>query len=436
MASGWEGWIMAQDQDGSSGQGEAGLAGRPAPRLRQAERRQTELRAMSLDELISDDHLARLVWQVVGRFDLAPLLDKVVAREGVAGHPQTDPKILVSLWLYATLDGVGSARALARLCTQHHAYQWLCGGVSINYHTLSDFRVAHADWLDRELARSLAGLIEAKQVSLASVAQDGLRVRAAAGGGSFRRAPRLKELLALAHARVAQLKAEVQADPAAQSKRRQAAQARAAKERLERVQAALAALAAAQERKQRNKGDPAQARVSTTDAEARVMRMPDGGFRPAFNVQFAAETEHGLVVGVAVTNSGADQDALDPMHQQVSAAHQVPANWLVDGGYVSQAGIEQVEGRGSRLHAPLGKALADRPSPAIGDWRARMQTDAAKTLYRQRGQTIEWVNACARRQGLVGVKLRGLNKVRAVALWHALAHNIGRILRTPALQAA
>jgi transposase len=152
-----EGWIMAQDQDGSSGQGEAGLAGRPAPRLRQAERRQTELRAMSLDELISDDHLARLVWQVVGRFDLAPLLDKVVAREGVAGHPQTDPKILVSLWLYATLDGVGSARALARLCTQHHAYQWLCGGVSINYHTLSDFRVAHADWLDRELARSLAG---------------------------------------------------------------------------------------------------------------------------------------------------------------------------------------------------------------------------------------------------------------------------------------
>lgn len=427
---------MAQDQDGSSEQAEAVLTGKPGPRLRQAERRQMELRAMSLDELISDDHLARLVWQMVERFDLAPLLDKVVAREGVAGHPQTDPKILVSLWLYATLEGVGSARALARLCEQHHAYRWLCGGVSINHHSLSDFRLAHAAWLDQQLARSLAGLVAAKQISLDSVAQDGLRVRAAAGGSSFRREPRLAELLALARARVDQLKAAVAADPAAQSKRRQAAQARAAQQRLERVEAALAAMPAAAERKQRNNGDPAQARVSTTDAEARVMKMPDGGFRPAFNVQFAAETEHGLVVGVAVTNSGADQDALDPMHRQVSTAHRAPDHWLVDGGYVSQTGIEQVQARGSRLHAPLGTALAACCSPAIGDWRARMQTEAAKALYRKRGQTIEWVNACARRQGLVSVNVRGLHKVRAVALWHALAHNISRILRTPALQAA
>jgi transposase len=405
-------------------------------RLREAERRQSELRAMSLDELISEDHLARLVWQMVDRFDLSPLLNKIVARAGVAGHPHTDPRIMVSLWLYATLDGVGSARELARLCEQHHAYRWLCGGVSVNYHSLSDFRLAHADWLDQELARGITGLLAAGQISLDSVAQDGMRVRASAGGSSFRRQPRLQAFVELAKARVAQLKAEVAADPAAQKTRRQAAAARAARERLQRVEAALAALPAAQERKKRNKGEPTQARVSTTDAEARVMKMPDGGWRPAFNVQFAAETEHGLVVGVAVTNSGADQDALDAMHQQVSAAFGAPANWLVDGGYISQDGIEQVAARGSKLHAPVGVALARCDSPPVRDWRTRMTTTAAHQLYRLRGQTIEWVNACTRRSGLYGVNVRGIKKVRAVALWHALAHNISRILRTPTLQAA
>jgi hypothetical protein len=235
---------------------------------------------------------------------------------------------------------------------------------------------------------------------------------------------------------VAQLKAEVASDPAAQSKRRRAAAERAARDRLARVEAALAALPEAQQRKQRNNGDAAKARVSTTDAEARVMKMPDGGFRPAFNVQYAAETKHGLVAGVAVTNSGADQDALDGMHQQVTTAYgRAPTNYLVDGGYVSQDGIEKVAERGSKVHAPLGKTLADSASKAIQDWRARMETDAGKALYRERGQTIEWVNAGARNDGLYGVTVRGLNKVRAVALWHGLAHNVRRFLSVPQLRA-
>ena len=249
-------------------------------RLREAERRQVELRAMSLDALIGEDHRARLVWRMVEGFDLSSLLAPVLSREGVAGHPQTDPKILVSLWLYATLEGIGSARALARLCEQHHAYRWLCGGVSVNHHTLSDFRVAHADWLDDELARGLAGLMAAGEVDLDSVAQDGMRVRASAGGSSFHRGPRLGRLLAAAQARVAQLKAEAAQDPEPQDKRRAAAARRAANERLARIEAALAALPQARARKKRNKGDPDEARVSTTDAEARVMKMPDGGFRP------------------------------------------------------------------------------------------------------------------------------------------------------------
>lgn len=408
-------------------------AGRGAPRLRRAERRQVALRASSLDELIEDDHLVRLVWQMVQRFELEPLLDRVAAREGTPGSPQTDPAILVALWLYATLDGIGSARELDELCERHHAYRWLCGGVGTNYHTLSDFRVEHADWLDRELSRGLASLMAAGEVSLDSVAHDGMRVRASAGTGSFRRQPRLAEFLSKAKARVEALKTELTSDPKRRT-RREAAAERAARERLARVEAALAALPEAAARKKRNKGKPEDARVSTTDAQARVMKMPDGGFRPAYNVQFAAETQHGLVAAVTVTTSGADQDALEDVHAKVTQSYgRAAGNWLVDGGYVSQEGIEAVETGGSKLHAPLGDALAKCDSPPIVAWRKRMQSEAGKTLYRLRGQTIEWVNAGARNDGLYGVLVRGVQKVRAVALWHAMAHNLRCIIRVPAL---
>lgn len=312
------------------------------------------------------------------------------------------------------------------------AYRWLCGGVGINYHTLSDFRVAHTEWLERELVRGLTGLMASGAVDLQTVAQDGLRVRASAGASSFRREPTLRELETLARQRVAALKPELGAEPPSRPSGltpRQAAQKRAAEDRLARIEAALAAMPEARVRKKRSKGEPNKARVSTSDAQARVMKMPDGGFRPAYNVQFCAETQHGLVMGVMVTTSGADQDALDPMHRQMTKAYDRPiANVLVDGGYVSQVGFEQVTERGSTIYAPLGTALADSTSQPIIDWRARMETEDAKTRYRLRGQTIEWVNACVRNNGLYRVTVRGQANVRAVALWHALSHNVRRML--------
>ncbi len=400
--------------------------------MNRAERRQVELRAVSLDELIEPGHLARLVWGVVQRFDLTPLLAGVEAREGEPGHAQTDPAILVALWLYATLEGVGSARELERLCEQHHAYRWLCGGVGVNYHGLSDFRVEHEAWLDAELTRGMASLLEAEAIDLDSVAQDGLRVRAAAGSGSVRRKQRLEEFVAVARARVAALKAELPREPGKRS-RKQAAMERAARERLERVEAALAAIPEAEARKQRNKGDVKKARVSTTDAEARIMHMPDGGFRPAYNVQFAAETRHGLVAAVAVTNSGGDADALDPMHAAVVGRYQrCPGHWLADGGFLSLPGIEAVTQRGSALLTPdTSKMLATCNHPAVLDWRAQMASAAGQTLYRLRAQTIEWVNAGARNRGLYRVNVRGLRKARVVALWQALAHNVSRALHNP-----
>ena len=273
-------------------------------------------------------------------------------------------------------------------------------------------------------------------VSVHTVAQDGLRVRASAAGSSFRREKRLREFARVAQERVAQLKVEVEHDPSAQKTRKQAAEERAARERTERIEAALAMIPEQRSRRKRNKGDPDEARVSTTDAEARVMKMPDGGFRPAYNVQLCAEATHGLVVGVDVTTSGADQDQLDPMHRRTcEALGAPPRDWLVDAGFVSSGGIEAVERRGSRVHAPL-TWLAEGVSAAVDTYRTRMRSEAGKARYRLRGQTIEWVNACARNRGLTAFNVRGRAKARAVVLWHALAHNVQRILTVPALAAA
>src|SRR5204863_7169925 len=161
--------------------------GQGAPRLREPRRDQIELRAMDIDSLIGDDHSARVIWRYVEGLDVSELEDRIKARGERPGHPAAAPRLLLALWLYATSDGVGSARALARLCESHDAYRWLCGGVSVNHHTLGDFRIGCAALLDRLLSEHLAALAEAGVVDLARLAQDGVRVRANAGTGSFRR---------------------------------------------------------------------------------------------------------------------------------------------------------------------------------------------------------------------------------------------------------
>jgi transposase len=322
-----------------------------APRLRKAERSQVSLHASSLDDLIAADHPARLVWRFVEGLDVSELLAGIRSVEGHVGHPAADPRILVALWLFATIDGVGSARRLAALCGSHAAYRWLCGGVSMNHKTLSDLRTAHADWLDRTLTASVAVLLHKGLVRLERVAQDGMKVRASAGAASFRRRESLEACRREAAERVRALKAEVAADPAQASRRQRAAQIRAAVEREARIAAALAALPAVAAKRPAAEADTA--RVSTTDPQARVMKMADGGFRPAFNVQFAAETEHRLIVGVAVTDSGGDQPHLEPMAEQIAGRFgTLPRAMLADGGFVNLGAIDRLERRGVTLYAP------------------------------------------------------------------------------------
>lgn len=261
-----------------------GVAGR-RPRLRLPERRQVELRAVSLDQLLPPEHRVRQVWAFATRLDLAPLLARIKAVEGRAGHPPADPRLLAALWLYATVEGVGSARELARLCREHMAYQWLCGGVGMNHRTLGGFRVAHGALLEQLLTDGFAALLRAGIASLERVAQDGMRVRAGAGAASFRRRSTLEGCRRAAMARVAQLRAELDADPGAASRRQAGARERAARERQERVERALAAAEelgrqrAARAPKSGRDGavaDTKEPRASTTDPEARVMKMADG----------------------------------------------------------------------------------------------------------------------------------------------------------------
>ena len=403
----------------------------PPPRLRSPDRTAV-LDATPINGLLDDDHQARVVWEFCRQLDVTPLTAPLRSRDGRPGRAALDPRLAIALWLYAILEGVGSARQLARLCAQHNAFRWLCGGVTVNYHTLADVRVEHLDFLDALLTHSVAVLREQGLVDLNRVAHDGTRVRASAGAASFRRKPTLEECLLEAEDQVARLKEEMDDDPSAGSRRQAAARERAARERVERVEAALKRLPELEVKKKSD--ERAKARCSTTDAEATVMKMADGGYRPAYNVHFAADTTSLVIVGVDVLTTGSDQGQLMPMVAQIHERHGMdPAEYLADGGFGRHADIEAVTGCGTTVYAPVPApkdASRDRhqrlPSdgPVIGAWRERMGTEAAKAIYKDRAATAECVNAQARNRGLRQFVVRGLSKVKAVAMWFAVAHNV------------
>ena len=408
---------------------------RGAPRVVTADRSQVELRSFDLDSLIPPQHRARLLWQVLERFDLRKFAEPIKAREGQPGRAATDPKVLVAVWLYATADGVGSAREVDRLCREHRAYEWLCGKVAMNYHTLSDFRVRHGAALDELLTQILAVLMHQGLLKVRRVSQDGLRVRASAGSRSFRRAATLKKCLRQARQQVEAVKRL--ADDGAVSARQRAARERAARERAERVAAAITALEQLQRRRQKKRGGQTakgEARGSTTDPQAHTMRMPDGGFRPAYNVQFAADTATGVIVGVAATAVGSDGGQAQPMVEQIERrTGESPAEVLADGGYPDRRTINALDRQGVTLYAPVadrgagvdGSELRSSDSAAAQRWRARMSTPEAKEIYKQRAATSERVNADVRtHRTLDRFGVRGLGKVTCVALWNAIAFNL------------
>jgi transposase len=394
---------------------------------------------VDLDSLIGEDHAARIIWGYVEGLDLSELEDQIKARGERPGHPATTPRLLLALWLYATSDGIGSARAVERLCASHDAYRWLCGGVSVNHHTLGDFRVDIVDLLDRLLIEHLAALAEAGLVDLDTLAQDGVRIRANAGTGSFRREATLDHHLALAQAVVEELKREVAAHPEASNQRLRAAKQRAARERSERVQKAQTALAEIKQKRQKlkeknggNGKKPKEPRASTTDADARIMKMADAGFRPAYNVQVVSAAGEQIVVAVAVGNNSSDRGLMRPMLEQLNTRlGQLPQRHIVDGGFCSAEDIEWAHDQGVAVYCPptQSKGGVDPYLPRHSDgagvlaWRERMASEAGKEQYGLR-VICECIHARWRNWDLRQVTVRGINKVRAVALWYALTNNV------------
>ncbi len=408
-------------------------------RLREPVRDQIELRAVDLDSLIGLDHPARVIWAYAAALDLSLLEDGVKAREHRAGQAPASPRLLLALWLYGTSEGVGSARALARLCLAHDAYRWLCGGVSVNYHGLADFRVAHPDLLDRLLSEHVAALSAAGVIDLDEVVQDGVRVRASAGSGSFRRAKSLRKELKKARRLVARLKQERDDDPDAGNRRRAAARARAARERQARVEAALAkAGELAAERKRRAKTNKAAVsrqkapRSSTTDPEVRVMKMADGGFRPAYNCQLGSVAEGQIVLAATAETNGSDRGLMRPMLDDLERRYgRRPKRYLVDGGFNKNDDTEWAAERGIKVYGPpvRSKHGSDPYAPRADDgpgtaaWRKRMNSPHGKSVYKRRAKG-ECINARFRQWGLYRLTVRGAKKAGTVLHWFALANNI------------
>ena len=412
-------------------------AGRP--RLREPVRDQVELRAVDLDRLIGADHSARVIWDYVQKLDLSSLERAVRAREHTPGQAPASPRLLLALWLYATSEGVGSARALARLCESHDAYRWLCGGVSVNYHGLADFRTADSDLLDRLLTENVATLSAANVINLNEVVQDGVRVRASAGAASFRRSKTLHKELRKAQRRVAQLKQEVHDDPDASNRRIRAADERAARETEARVKAALAKLAEIEaERERRAKTNKKQVakqkepRASTTDPQARIMKMADGGYRPAYNCQLGTVAEGQIVVAVETTAVGSDRGLMPPMLTQIDRRHgRKPRRYLVDGGFNKNEDTEWAAGIGVNVYGPPIRSKHDTDpyaprrddGPGVAAWRKRMKSPHGKAVYKRRTMG-ECINARFRQWNLRQFVVRGLRKVQAVLSLFALANNI------------
>jgi transposase len=418
-------------------------------RFIRADRVQTRFDFIDLEALLPSDHRARIVMRFVEGLDLSALYDAIKAREGEPGRPPPDPAVLMGLWLYATIEGVGSARQLDRLAQSDLAYRWIAGGVPLNYHGLADFRVAHVEVLDRLLTESVTALIKAGVISLTEIAVDGTKVRANASRGSFKTADRLARIEAAVEQRLSTLKAEIEKDPKASSQRRLAAKERAArevKERADRARAALDKVRAEKERRAKThpqdeakkKSEPS---ASLSDPDARIMRFPDNAVRPAYNAQVAGTPRKGIIVSVEMTDRRNDSGLAMPMvDDMVRRYGETPENLLIDTHYATSDDIAALAAHPAgpvTVFAPLPTerddvkpaTLASRRSKrarepeSVKEWRSRMGTQAGQDTYRLR-KLIERLNAHLKNHGFGFMPVRGLLKAKAIALWHALANNL------------
>jgi transposase len=416
-------------------------------RVNRADRRQPAFEMVDLERLVPLDHRVRDVWAFVETLDLSLFYARIKARGETAGRPAVDPRILLALWLYATIEGIGSARALDRLCEHHLIYRWICGGVGVNHELLRTFRNESGGFLDQLLTRGLTALIAEGLIRLDEMITDGTKVRASASRSSMRHKPRVAELETELKARIARLREELEADPAATERRLKVRRLAAAEERIRRVRAAhekFAEREAAQSaRAKQRPGEAASQteadapRVSTTDPDARLMKMADGATRPCYNVQVGTANE--FVVAIQPTERGNDRGLAPAVVAEAERrCGRAPARLLADStamteddiiGFAASHPVMEVYAppKGcSETAKPASRARYERERArdpqCLKDWRMRMDSEPGKTVYARRSNT-EHPHARMKNCGFGRMLVRGLEKVRTVCLLHAVAHN-------------
>jgi transposase len=306
-------------------------------KLKAINRQQTMMAVIYVEELIPADHKARAIWDLTGRMDLSGFTESLRTAQGQSGRPAWDPRLLVSLWVYAYSEGIGSAREIERVMEWEPGMQWLAGLDAVNHHTLSDFRVEHREALDELFAQLLALLETEGLVDLEQVMHDGTKIRAQAGADSFRREKTLRERMTQARQAVAQM-----GDPKAPGPvddRTKAARERAARERVERLEAALKELSQVQSGK-KTEEDKAQARVSVEEPEARLMKHGDNAIAPSYNAQISTESANKIIVGAHLSQCSSDAQSLMPAIEEVTRnLGKKPEQMVVDGGYTNRDNI-------------------------------------------------------------------------------------------------
>lgn len=415
------------------------------PRIIGPVRDQVEMMTFAIDQLIPSDHKARLVWKYVEKLDLSKFLINMDSVEGGAGRPSIDPRVLLSLWLYATIEGIGQGRVIERYCLEHNAFKWICGGLNISYHTINDFRATNEEPLNELLIQSVTILLDQNLIDLEGISQDGIKVRANAGSSSFRRKETLKELQNDVRAYVTKLNKEREENSSDVLKRKKIIEQQKALDREKRINQAIAQMeqitrkkehTQKKQRKKLKEKEEKKIRASTTDPESRIMKMGNGGYNPAYNVQLATDIKTHVIVGLEVSNECADRGLMSKMQKQVIDTFKIkPKKWLVDGGYTQHEDVDNV----AKINAdckiympprhsqdPKSYVPKEAESSAIKEWRIRMGTIEAKEIYKDRAATSECVNAHARNRGLQQFFVRTLAKVTSNMCIFVLTHNMIR----------
>lgn len=394
-------------------------------RTLEPERRQGVIRFEMPEDTLPTQHRARVLWAVTGELDVSGFTRHAKAIEGVAGRPVHSPRMLLTLWLYAISRGVGSAREISRLTETDLAYRWISGEMRVSHQLLSRFRVGHGEVLEQLMAEVLGTLLHNGLLSLQVVAQDGTRVRASASAPSFRSESALQQCFEQAQLHLKAVLA--QADDPELSMAQKAAREAGARDFERRVREAIATV---QQLRPSGKG---KARASTTDPEARVMKMADGGYRPGYNVQLAvAGSPMGgprTIVGLNVTNVGSDMGSLTPMLDDIERrTGELPGQLLADANHTAHDDLRAVAARDVELLAPVPERTRNSDKShdePIADWIRRMQTPEAKRMMRGRASLCELANAHVKdRFGLDQIRVRGAAKVTCVVLLGSLAFNL------------